>query len=71
MKTWKQINFEHRKAISSRITHNDKLIEISERFGFDPRSISKEVRRNRIPVDYPYDDINPKCFKFNRWFSLC
>ena len=51
-KTWEHINFEQRKLISSKITHNDKLIEIAERLDLDPRSISKEVRRNRIPVDY-------------------
>ena len=51
-KTWEHINFEQRKLISSKIAHNDKLIEIAERLDLDPRSISKEVRRNRIPVDY-------------------
>ncbi len=71
MKTWKHINLEQRKVISSGIAHNDKLIEISERLDLDPRSISKEVRRNRIPVDYTYDDIKPKCPKLNRWPLVC
>ena len=70
MKTWKHINFEQRKVISSGIAHNDKLIEISERLGLDPRSISKEVRRNRIPVDYP-DGTVSKCPKINRWPLVC
>lgn len=70
MKTWKHINFEQRKVISSGIAHNDKLIEISERLSLDPRSISKEVRRNRIPVDYSLDS-KPKCPKLNRWPLVC
>ena len=49
-KTWKHINLEQRKLISSGISHNDRLIEISERPELDPRSISKEVRRNRVPM---------------------
>ncbi len=49
MKTWKHINLEQRKVISSGIAHNDKLIEISKRLSLDPRSISREVKRNRIP----------------------
>lgn len=70
MKTWKHINFEQRKVISSGIAHNDKLIEISERLSLDPRSISKEVRRNRIPVDYS-NTSHPKCPKLNRWPLVC
>lgn len=62
MKTWKHINLEQRKIISSGIAHNEKLIEIAERLEIDPRSISKEVRRNRIPVDYSLDT-TPKCPK--------
>ena len=70
MKTWKHINFEQRKVISSGIAHNDKLIEISERLYLDPRSISREVRRNRIPVDYSLDT-KPKCPKLDRWPLVC
>lgn len=70
MKTWKHINFEQRKVISSGIVHNDKLIEIAERLELDPRSISKEVRRNRIPIDYP-DGAISKCPKLNRWPLVC
>ncbi len=70
MKTWKHINFEQRKVISSGIAHNDKLIEIAERLELDPRSISKEVRRNRIPIDYSNSTIS-KCPKLNRWPLVC
>lgn len=70
MKTWKHINSEQRKVISSGIAHNDKLIEIAERLELDSRSISKEVRRNRVPVDYPDGTIS-KCPKLNRWPLVC
>lgn len=70
MKTWKHINFEQRKLISSGIAHNDKLIEIAERLDLDPRSISKEVRRNRVPVNYAAEYII-KCPKLNRWPLVC
>jgi len=70
MKSWKHINLEQRKIISSGIAHNDKLIEIAERLEIDPRSISKEVRRNRIPVYYPAD-ATPNCPNINRWPLVC
>ena len=70
MKTWKHINLEQRKIISSGISHNDKLVEIAERLELDPRSVSNEVRRNRIPVDYP-DGAIPNCSKLNRWPLVC
>ena len=69
-KTWKHINFEQRKLISSGIAHNDKLIEIAERLDLDPRSISKEVRRNRVPVDYTTEYV-VKCPNLNRWPLVC
>ena len=53
MKTWKHLNIEQRKIISSGLAHNDKLVDIAERLEFDPRGISREVRRNRIPIGYP------------------
>ena len=70
MKTWKHINLEQRKVISSGISHNDKLIDIAERLELDPRSISKEVKRNRIPIGYPDNTIS-KCPKLNRWPLVC
>ena len=47
MDSWKHINFEQRKVISSGIVHKYKVKEIAEALGFDPTSISKEVKRNR------------------------
>ena len=70
MKTWKHINFEQRKVISSGIAHNDKLITIAERLELDPRSVSKEVRRNRIPVNH-FDGAIASCPKLNRWPLVC
>lgn len=65
MKTWKHLNLEQRKIISLGIVHNDKLIEIAGRLELDPSGISKEVRRNRIPVDYVGGTIS-KYPKLNR-----
>jgi IS30 family transposase len=47
MKTWKHLTIEQRKVISNGISHNYKLREIAETLGFDPTSISKEVKKNR------------------------
>ena len=47
MKDWKHLTLEQRKVISNGISHNYKLKEIAETLGFDPTSISKEVKRNR------------------------
>ena len=70
MKTWKHLNLEQRKIISSGIAHNDKLVDIAERLELDPRGISREVRRNRIPIGYPDGTIS-KCTKLNRWPLVC
>ena len=70
MKTWKHLNIEQRKIISSGLAHNDKLIEIAERLEMDPRGISREVRRNRISIKYPNGTIS-KCTKLNRWPLVC
>lgn len=70
MKTWKHINFEQRKTISSCISHNYKLINIAKILKFDPTSISKEVKRNRISVDVK--NVNSSnCTKLNRWPYVC
>ena len=70
MKTWKHINFEQRKTISSCISHNYKLVDISKVLPLDPRSISREVKRNRIATDN--SNINTSdCKKLNRWPYVC
>lgn len=70
MKTWKHISEDNRNTISSCISHNKKLIEISSIINYDPRAISKEVKRNRKPVDYA-DQTESKCSKLNRWPYVC
>ncbi len=70
MKTWKHINVEQRKLIHSGIAHNNKLIEIATNLEIDPRSVSREVKRNRIPIDYPDGTIS-KCPKINKWPFVC
>lgn len=50
MKDWKHLTFEQRKVISNGISHNYKLKESAETLGFDPTSISKEVKRNRKSI---------------------
>jgi len=70
MKTWKHLNLENRKTISSGIAHNYKLIEISNLVCRDPRAISKEVKRNKISangIDEPYSE----CVKLKRWPYVC
>ena len=47
MKNWKHLTLDQRKVIANGISHNYKLKEIAETLGFDPTSISKEVKRNR------------------------
>ena len=70
MKTWKHINFEQRKTICSCLSHNYKLVDITKILPLDSRSISREVKRNRIPVDYK-DVTSSKCPKLNRWPYVC
>ena len=69
MKEWKHLTFEQRKVISSGISHSYKLKEIAEAIGFDPTSISKEVKRNRdsITIGKNISD----CKRINRWPYVC
>ena len=69
MKTWKHLTFEQRKVISNGISHNYKLKDIAETLGFDPTSISKEVKRNRESITIGTNITN--CKKVNRWPFVC
>ena len=69
MKTWKHLTFEQRKVISNGISHNYKLKEIAETLGFDPTSISKEVKRNRESITLGINITN--CKKVTRWPYVC
>lgn len=71
MKTRKHMSEDNRKTICSCISHNKKLIEISKIINYDSRAISKEVKRNRKPVDYYADQKESKCPKLNRWPYVC
>ncbi len=70
MKTWKHINEEQRKVICSGIAHNKKLYQIADMINLDPRSVSREVKRNRIAVDY-VDETSTNCNKLKRWPYVC
>jgi Transposase and inactivated derivatives, IS30 family len=48
MKKWKHLNNEQRKLIASFLTKGMKLCEIADYLQFDPTTISKEIKRNRI-----------------------
>ena len=65
MKDWKHLTFEQRKVIANGISHNYKLKDIAETLGFDPTSISKEVKRNRETTTLGKNISN--CKKINRW----
>ena len=69
MKCWKHLTFEQRKVISNGISHNYKLKEIAEALGFDPTSISKEVKRNRESIIIGKNITN--CSRLNRWPYVC
>lgn len=69
MKKWKHINFEQRKTIASCISHEYKLKDIGDLLKLDPTSISKEVKRNRVPVKLGYS--KKLCNKLNRWPYVC
>ena len=60
MKTWKHIREDNRKTICSCISHNKKLIEISKIINYDPRAISKEVKRNRYIKSCFYEKFDEK-----------
>lgn len=70
MKTWKHINEEQRKVICSGIAHNKKVYQIADMIELDPRSVSREVKRNRTPIDYPYATTS-NCDKLKRWPYVC
>ena len=70
MKTWKHINFEQRKTITSGISHNMKLKTIGELLDLHPTGISREVKRNRIMIE-PIKNINETCPSLKRWPYVC
>ena len=69
MNGWKHLTFEQRKVISNGISHNYKLKDIAETLGFDPTSISKEVKRNRESITIVKNITN--CKRVSRWPYVC
>ena len=69
MKDWKHLTLEQRKVISNGISHNYKLKEIAETLGFDPTSISKEVKRNRDATSIGLNTTD--CKRTQRWPYIC
>ena len=69
MKEWKHLTLEQRKTIANGISHNYKVKEIAEALGYDPTSISKEVKRNRETLTIGKNITN--CKKTNRWPYVC
>ena len=70
MKTWKHINEEQRKVICSGIAQKKKLYQIADMIRLDPRSVSREVKRNRVPIDFA-DGAKSNCNKLKRWPYVC
>lgn len=70
MKTWKHINEEQRKVICSGISHKMKAYQIADMIQIDPRNVSREVKRNRTPIDYP-NATTSNCDKLKRWPYVC
>ena len=69
IKEWKHLTFEQRKVISNGMSHNYKLKEIAEILGFEPTSISKEVKKNKESITMELNVTN--CKKVNRWPYVC
>ncbi len=67
----KHFNFEQRKLIVSFISKDSKLKEIADYLGFDPTSISKEVKRNRILDKKARFGVTAVCKKLDRWPYVC
>lgn len=69
MANWEQLNFEHRKIIRSGLSQNRKLYEISDNLEYDPTTISKEIKRNRI-LHYKSTS-NITCSRIKRFPYCC
>ena len=69
MKEWKHLTLDQRKIIAHGLAHNYKLKDIAEALGFDPTSISKEVKRNRDSISIGKNITN--CKTTTRWPYVC
>lgn len=48
MTTWQHLSFEHRKLINHFLSKQMKLCEMADLLQYDPTTISKEIKRNRL-----------------------
>ena len=64
---WKHLTLEQRVEIAHGLAHGEPLKSIAERLGMDPTSVSREVRRNRIPAT----DGSGECRKLSRFPYVC
>ena len=69
MKNWKHLSLDQRKVISNGISHNYTIKEIATSLGFDPTSISKEVKRNRNQITIGKNIT--VCKRVNKWPFVC
>lgn len=61
-----------RKVISNMLSHNATCKEIAERLGYDPTTISKEIKRNRIiSKEAKYQGNKILCKKLDRFPFVC
>lgn len=65
---WNHLSEADRKVIASGLSQGKKLCDIALSLGFDPTSISKEVKRNRIVWK---NRGLPPCPKLARWPFVC
>ena len=68
MKTWEHLDIENRKTISSCISHDHKLINISKILNYYLRGIWREIKRNRIEISIGFKN-NGKRTK--KWSYVC
>jgi|BioPla2DNA2_1021312.scaffolds.fasta_scaffold31833_1 IS30 family transposase len=73
MKKFEHLNFSHRKIINNQITtHNATAIKIAQLIGYDPTTISKELKRNRyVSKEAPSNVKDPICKKTLRFPYVC
>lgn len=66
------LTFEDRKKICSLLAHGKKCVEIAEALNFDPTTIAKEIKRNRvIAKDASKGQNKFLCKKLEKWPYVC
>ena len=70
MANYCHLSYEDRKNIEDGSNDNKSINQIADMIKLDPKSVSKEVKRNRIPIDFT-DGAKSNCSKLNRWPYVC